>query len=101
MVWPTCGSSVMKRDTSTNAQDTALDTNPNPNPDPNPNPNPYSYELCLDNTRRFFSRKFGRPHYKLSDIIFPEFHTLSLIIIQWCGSGCCTYTPGTWYMVRT
>ena len=35
-VWPTCGSSVMRRDISNNTQGTTLDTNPNPNPDPAP-----------------------------------------------------------------
>ena len=40
MVWPTCGSSVTRRDTSKNAQNPTLDTNSNPNLDHDPNPDP-------------------------------------------------------------
>ena len=36
LVWPTCGSSVMRRDISKNAQNTTLDTVSNPNPNPTP-----------------------------------------------------------------
>ena len=50
MVWPTCGSSVMRRDISKNAQNTALGANSNPKP----NRNPYPYQLWPEKIRRFF-----------------------------------------------
>ena len=47
-MWPTCGSSVMRRDISKkNAQNTTLDSNANTNANPNPNP----YELCPEKNR--------------------------------------------------
>ena len=37
-MWPTCGSIVVRRNTSKNAENTALDTNSNSNSNPDPAP---------------------------------------------------------------
>ena len=79
-MWPTCDSSVTRRDVSQNAQNTTLYTNCIPNPIPNnaaPAPaytHIYLYELCLEKNILLFMGRFDE---KANDKLLPDFVSLS------------------------
>ena len=75
LVWPTCGSIVVRRNTSKNAENTALDTNSNSNS--NPDPAPTHTNFASSKSGVFFSAEKLVDHTKSHYKIFPDFHTLS------------------------
>ena len=63
-MWPTCGSSVMRKDTSKNVQNTTFDTNPNPAPT--------HCQLCPRKIRRFLFCLKKLVHHTKSHNIFLD-----------------------------
>ena len=68
LMWPTCGSSVMRKDIAKNAQNTALDTNSTPNLDPAPN-----HINFVSKKSFFFVEKTGHHTKKSYSRTFPDF----------------------------